>query len=214
MDVLLRPSAVRPARRRSSQRAISLIEGLVVITIGALLLALTVPSFVDYIRVQRLKAVAAQLVTDLQYARSEAAARSQWVRIMPQTGAGGSCYTIYLSRMDNQRCNCRLGAGLACGGLNASAGAAELKTVVLPPQDRVQFSTFVSDGSDGTVGMAYDHVTGSLASPPTDGRELPMTSYGFNVSLDASRVIRITVNRVGRVNTCIPAGSKIGGDPC
>lgn len=207
-----RRPTLRPSKSgRRSQRAVSLIEGLVVITISALLLALTVPSFVDYIRVQRLKAVAAQLVTDLQYARSEAAARNQWVRIMPQTGVGGSCYTIYVTSMVNQRCNCRLGAGSACTGFNASS---ELKTVVLPPQDRVQFSTFVSEGSDGTVGMAYDHVTGSLASPPTDGRELPMTSYGFSVSLDATRVIQITVNRVGRVTTCIPAGSTIGGDPC
>ncbi|MFY7855809.1 MAG: GspH/FimT family pseudopilin [Rubrivivax sp.] len=209
-----RSSTARLAKRRTSQRAISLIEGLVVITIGALLLALTVPSFVDYIRVQRLKAVAAQLVTDLQYARSEAAARNQWVRIMPQTGDSGSCYTIFVSRQDNQRCNCRLGASAACNGVAPGAGAAELKTVVLPPQDRIQLSTFVNDGANGTIGMAYDHVTGSLASPPTDGRELPMSTYGFNVSLDATRVIRVTVNRVGRVSTCIPVGSKIGGDPC
>jgi type IV fimbrial biogenesis protein FimT len=208
---LLRPSEVRWAGRRSAQRAVSLIEGLVVITISALLLTLTIPSFVDYIRVQRLKAVAAQLVTDLQYSRSEAAARNQWVRIMPQTSAGGSCYTIYVTSSGNQRCDCRQGAGSACTGLDASS---ELRTVVLPPEERVQFSTFVNQGADGTVGMAYDHVTGSLASPPTDGRVLPMAFYGFNVSLDPTRVIRITVNRVGRVTTCIPAGSIIGGDPC
>jgi|JI81BgreenRNA_FD_contig_61_1184795_length_2228_multi_2_in_0_out_0_2 type IV fimbrial biogenesis protein FimT len=207
-----RPSA--QARRRQHQRAFTLIEGLVVITIGALLLALTVPSFVDYIRVQRLKAAAAQLVTDLQYARSEAASRSQWVRIMPQTGAGGSCYTLYVSNVNPQRCDCRLGAGNACGGLLDEAQAIELKTVQFPPAEGVQFTTFVNVGADGAIGMAYDHVTGSLASPPTDGRRLPMSMYGFNVSLDASRVIRVTVNRVGRVTTCIPAGSKIGGDPC
>lgn len=51
---------------------LTLIELMITIAVVGVLLALAAPSFYEFMLVQRLKGVNAELVTDLQLARSEA----------------------------------------------------------------------------------------------------------------------------------------------
>ena len=67
------------------QRAFTLVELMIAIAVVGVLLMLAAPGFRDFILMQRLKSVSAQLATDLQYARSQPAISGQAVsdRDMP-----------------------------------------------------------------------------------------------------------------------------------
>jgi Tfp pilus assembly protein FimT len=111
---------------RLPSRGITLIEAIVVVAIAAALITLVGPSFRDMILVQRLRAINAQLITDLQFARAEAAARNEFARFRHGQDATQTCYVIYTAPDNSLRCDCRSGAGSACTGIT---GAREIKTV-------------------------------------------------------------------------------------
>lgn len=68
---------------RSGQRGFTIVELMVTITVGAILLTLAVPSFLEIIRNNRLTTEANILVASLQYARSEAVRRRGNVSLRP-----------------------------------------------------------------------------------------------------------------------------------
>ncbi len=65
-------------RRNGTRRArgLTMVEMMVVVAIAAVILTLTAPSMRDFLARQRVAAINAELVTDLQLARSEAIARN------------------------------------------------------------------------------------------------------------------------------------------
>ena len=69
-------------QHRVRRTGFSLIEALVAVAVLGILLALVGPSFKDYLLVQRLKSINAQLVTDLNFARSEAVTRNNFARVV------------------------------------------------------------------------------------------------------------------------------------
>ena len=75
---------------RRAASGMTLIEVMVVIAVAAVLLVLAVPSFTDSQIRKRVEGVAVELHTDLQYAKSQAAATNQAVSLV--TTASG--YTI------------------------------------------------------------------------------------------------------------------------
>ena len=76
---------------RAAQRGFTLIELMIVVTLVAVLISLTAPSFSRMLARGKLEGAASELVTDLQYARSEAVARNAQVAIY----TGANCYTVY-----------------------------------------------------------------------------------------------------------------------
>lgn len=199
-------AARRTAAAPRRQRAFTLIEGLVVVTIGALLLAVAVPSFVDYIRVQRLKAVAAQVANDMQYARSEATSRNEWLRVVFRGNADATCYSLFTSTSNGNRCDCRPGVGAAC----TIAGTREVRTAWLPRSERI----LVGVAAGHPTAFAFDHITGGIASIPTDIDSSPLDLFTTQVILDATRTLHVQINRSGRVTVCAPPGSKLGEAAC
>jgi type II secretory pathway pseudopilin PulG len=88
---------------------------MVVVVVASVVLMLAAPSFRNMIEMQRLRAAKSQLVTDMQFARSEATARNQFLRVaFRHTDGVMTCYSLYTapSNAEVASCNCLLGAGV------------------------------------------------------------------------------------------------------
>ncbi len=191
---------------KRTRHGFTLVELMIVIAVLGVLLVLAAPSFYDFIRVQRLKSINAQLVTDLQLARSEAIARRTWVRVAFRSNSSITCYTLYttVNNVNSVRCNCLLGAGAACG-----ANATEIRTVQVPTRLSVRLLPGQTDNA-----FAFDHVTNSIARIPLDNVSQPVPRFVVNASIDGTRSLRTIVNQAGRTSVCAPAGSRMTEPPC
>jgi len=144
--------------RRPGIAGLTIIELMVVVAVVAIILGLAAPSLYGFLARQRVKSVNAELVTDIQYARSEAIARRTPVRITFRSDDPNmTCYTIHTIGTAGL-CDCRSTPGSAC------VGYVELKTVQVPrsttvtvvaPQDDVLFSETqgVSNRDDFRIGV-------------------------------------------------------------
>jgi type IV fimbrial biogenesis protein FimT len=189
------------------QRAFTLVELMVVLVVLAVLTLVAVPAFNDFIRVQRLKSVNAQLVTDLHFARSEAVSRNITMRFLFGQDATETCYTLYTVQpgaSTGVRCDCLNGVGSAC----SSSDGTEVRTVVVPRSDGV---TVLATAEDPAFGI--DNVNGGLLEIPADLLPRPLTSFTIETSIDDARKLRTAIGRVGRVTVCSAAGS-LGVVPC
>ncbi len=209
-------SRLRAPSRRSARQAagLTLIELMVVVAIAAIILGLAAPSFSEYIITQRLRSVHGQVATDLQYARSEAVARSGFVgvRFQEVTGAGGfTCYVIF-TRPDptttTDTCDCTLAPGSRCSA--SPTTTSELRTVVISSDLKVGVRT--PPGQTGTI--TFDARSAGLKFPTSDTAVL--IGVGFQVDSTAynNRSLRAIVHPSGRPKLCTPAGSIMGGPAC
>ena len=202
------PKASSKLRRGSGRRAgFTLIETMIVIALLGILLALAAPSMREMIEVRRLRAINSQLVTDLQYARGEAISRRALARLDFKNTASQSCYTIYTSPGRAIRCDCTLGAGMACA---PGSGAIEIRSVVIPK----------SLGSEVVIplpqrrSVGFEPAMGSLVAIPIDFDPLPIPQYQIETQIDAARKFRIVLNQSGRPAVCAPAGSRMDAEAC
>jgi type IV fimbrial biogenesis protein FimT len=191
------------------QRAFTLIELMVVVVVLAILALVAVPAFNDFILVQRLKGIGAQLTTDLQYGRSEAVSRNIAMRFLFGQDETKTCYTLYVipavaGATNALRCDCLAGVGNACG----TSLAVEVRTVVVPRSGRV---TVLPTDADPAFG--FDHVTGGLLAIPTDNSPTPLASFTIETAIDSARKLRTAIGPAGRVTVCSIAGS-LGTTPC
>jgi type IV fimbrial biogenesis protein FimT len=189
------------------QRAFTLIELMVVVVVLAILALVAVPAFNDFILVQRLKGIGAQLTTDLQYGRSEAVSRNIAMRFLFGQDETKTCYTLYTvppGSSTGLRCDCLEGVGNACG----STGATEVRTVVVPRSAGVTVLAIDEDPA-----FAIDHVTGGLLAIPSDQLSSPLAAFTIETSIDDARKLRTVIGRAGRVTVCSAAGS-LGVTPC
>jgi len=202
------------------ERGFTLVELMVAIAVVAILLTLAAPSFYDFILVQRLKAINAQLVTDMQFARSEAISRFERSASGPNpyvdvqvlfspaaVGAAMSCYSIYTDNSDSPRfkCDCTQPPGMRC----TQASTQEIRTVQIPTSLGVRLSLPDRQASD----FAYVSTTGAIRIGPVD---FVADSPDFHVetSIDAPRKLRTTVGLSGRPSVCSPGGAISGSTPC
>ncbi len=212
-------SRLRAASRRSSRQAagLTLIELMVVVAIAVIILGLAAPSFSEYIITQRLRSVHEQVATDLQFARSEAVARSAFVgvRFQEVTGAGGfTCYVIF-TRPDPttsptpDTCNCTAGPGSACSA--SPTTTTELRTVTIPSELKVGVGVPSGQTKDTvtfeprSAGIKIANSDFSLTTTPTF--EIDSTAHN-------NRNLRAIVLPSGRPKLCTPAGSTMGGPAC
>lgn len=189
----------------------TLVELLVVIAVAAILLVIGVPGFRDFILMQRLKGINAQLVTDLQFARSEASARGQYARVAFNSNAAMTCYTIYTTSNDAAdftRCDCLAGAGNACSGIRT-----EVRTVQVPISDGVRMDV-VLDAQNTELAFAFDHVNGRIASIPVDDDPRALAAFRVRTAIDANRTLQTEVGQAGRVSVCATASPTVGAPPC
>lgn len=206
---------MKTSLRHHGLRGLTLIELMVIVAIVGVLLTLAAPSFRDFILMQRLKAVHAQLVTDLQLARSEAAARNLIVNVrVIGAGASGSvsCYTLFTDTGwdyrfgPSLRCNCTQPEGSRC----TMAGTTEIRTVQVPRSRNVVFS--IPAGSPSAVG--YEPATGGMVLTTDEGGNVVARSMTVITAIDAPRSLAAVVGPSGRPTVCRPTGSTMSEPAC
>ena len=207
-------SRLRAPNQPSARRAagLTLIELMVVVAIAVIILGRAAPSVSEYIVTQRLRSIHAQLATDLQFARSEAVARSAFVSVRFQEGTGGmTCYVIF-TRPDPtsgaDTCDCTQNPGSRCN--THPTTTTEIRTVTIPAELKVSVRT----PSGQTDTLTFDARAGTLRFPPSDSAIIVNSGFQVESSADATRALRATVSPAGRAELCTPTGSKLGGSPC
>jgi prepilin-type N-terminal cleavage/methylation domain-containing protein len=197
-----------------AQRALTLPELMIVVVIVGIIVLLAAPSMSDMIGMQRLRGINDQLVTDIQYMRSEATSRSQFIgmAVRNQPGEAVSCYVIFsnpsdaMNMMAVQRsgCDCSKPVGTVCDNPQK-----ELRTVQVPRDLSVQF--LVRAGQPDTLRL----------SPITGGAEYPADTF-VNVKPEFCIEVRRTprgrlrtgISPAGRPSVCSPDNSVIGVPAC
>ncbi|MBN8492338.1 MAG: GspH/FimT family pseudopilin [Burkholderiales bacterium] len=210
---MIRTARTLPAARQC--RGLTVIELMAVVAVVAVLAALAAPSLREMLARQRVAAINAELVTDLQYARSEAVARNREVyvsfRTAPRVGSPPmTCYTIHTLGTVGT-CDCRKPPGTACQNV---AELIEIKTVQVLATTDVAFVPPPSPGNrigfTGAQGLAF--WSGHL---PTDA-DYSTGWQDFLVGVDSSisGKLRTAVGIAGRPQVCSPDGSISGATRC
>jgi len=193
---------------RLRHRGLTLIELMVVVALIVVVIALAAPSFKQTVERQRVSSTNAQLVTDMQFARSEAATRNQHVRVTFASNSSMSCYVIYTYNMSVagslSRCNCLVDP--AC----TAAGSTEIRVVRIPRDTSVA----VLPQSGMPIEFAFEPLTGALYKIPTDFFSPPLAQYAAQTQIDSQRTLRTTMGRSGRPTVCAPVGSKMQAPAC
>jgi len=181
------------------QRAhgLTLIELLTVLVVLGVLATVVAPSFRGMMVRQRVQGIHDQLITDLQLARSELAARANAtapIEIAVSFGGNAAltCYTIHTA---GAACDCTAAPGSAC-----APGAQEIRTVQM---QRAQGISLAASSAGGTV-LRFQPPQGTIT--PTD---LTVTVQG-----DPSGQLRTQLSAVGRPSVCSPDGSMKGVPTC
>lgn len=205
-----RQAALRQSARCRRSAGLTLIELMIVVSLIALLIVLAAPSFQEMILMQRLRGVNAQIVTDLQFARAEAAVRQRVTRVKLDSDAAQTCYVIYVSDFSGTRCDCRRGAGAACTGFSNNNNTVELRTVSVARSSGVSLAW----PTDVNPGFGYDPVTGGLVTNPQDFPPAPRDPVRIDSRIDDDRRLVNIVTRPGRPTVCAPNGERMGVTQC
>lgn len=202
------------------RRGFTIVELMIALAVMAVLLTLAAPSFYDFILVQRLKGVNAQLVTDMQFARSEATSRFERRSDQPgdnvevqvvfrptEVGAALSCYTLYTDSSDDPRdkCDCTAAAGMRC----PAASTQEIRTVQLPTSQRVLLGLPARQAR----GFSFLSTSGAI-SIWRQGFTVPLGAFQVEAYIDADRRLRTSIGLSGRPSVCSPDGGVSGYAPC
>ena len=193
---------------RRAQGAFTLIEILIAVALVAVIAALAAPSFRDMILMQRLRGVTAQLVTDMNYARSEAVSRGTFMHVRFQATSSVSCYILFTrpNVATAPTCDCTAAVGARC----TDAALTEVRTVQVDAQDAV----FVQVRS-GRGEFIIEPRTGGLPLLPNPGGgDVVNTEFTVDTLIDETRRFRTRVGKSGRPSGCIPSGSNLGGVAC
>lgn len=194
-------------QRRAPRSGFTLIELMIVVAVVATLIALTAPSFKRMIDVQRLRGINAVLVTDLQFARSEAASRNQrvWIRF-DSSGTTLTCYVILTG--DATACNCKNTPGT---DVCVSGSAREIRTVQV---DRSLGITVATPPSQALTTAGFDPATGRLMAIPVDIPEPATAAFQIEVKHSTVGGFVDTLELTGRPTTCSPSGQVSGVPAC
>jgi type IV fimbrial biogenesis protein FimT len=187
---MLGPLMNCPRRRslhRLALRGFTLVEALVTIAIAAILVAVAVPSFRDVLAKRRVEGIASELLTDLQYARSEAVARNASVRLT----LGSGCYTVHLDSASAVSCT-------SASGSSVTPASALIKGVQLPG------TAVISLAAVGAVTrITFEPVLGSASN------DAAVDPAVLNVTSATGKAWRLQVrtSSQGRVKACSPSGA-------
>jgi type IV fimbrial biogenesis protein FimT len=193
---------------QTRHRGFTLVELMVVVALIVVLISLSAPSIRRLIDTQRVNSTNSQLVTDLQFARSEAASRNALVRVTFGSNATVSCYTIYTYNpniaSNLSRCDCL--ASPVC----AVAGSTEIRTTRVPSDTGVKVTVPANRPDE----FAFDPVTGSLYKIPSDKEWDPLDRFIVNTRISDELALRTMMAISGRPTVCAPPLSKMRTPAC
>ena len=168
-------------------RGFTLIELMVTVALAAVLATLVAPSFSSFLAKRRVEGVAAELATDLQYARSEAVSRNMEVRVT----FGPNCYVVHLASATSASCT-------QSGGASVTPSSALIKSSAVAPGAPVAVTRAASLAS-----FTFDPVIGAAAN------DVGATPGVVEVASTTSPAwtLQLRVSTQGRVKTCSPSGT-------
>lgn len=163
----------------------TLIELLIALTVAALLLAVAVPSYQSLRQEQMVRAATQAIYTDVMLLKSEAVKRNNKLTlIIFNSGLSGWCYRVAVDGVGS--CN---SCADSCSTVEGRKGG---------------------DASEYPgIALTATYTGGKLTFSPRRG-----TLPAGNIELRSDAYnMRVVSNNWGRVSTCAPAGSKVGGVP-
>lgn len=211
-------------RRPRSRQGFTLIELLVAVALVAVVLVIAAPSMRNMIEMQRLRSIAAQMVTDIQFARTEAASRQERVGVSInvnswQSPVAMTCYTVHTCgdnaapNFDTCVCYCWAPEGSRC-----SAPQREIRTVQVLLDTGVQIDPIPNPPSVRPANsLQFDSSTGAMAARVTGigvmSESIPGDAWAL-ARLTRPPVnppgLRMEVSPVGRPSLCSP-GARVSG---
>ncbi|NWG73629.1 MAG: GspH/FimT family pseudopilin [Rubrivivax sp.] len=181
-----------------SIRGFTLVELMVVGALLAILLTLAAPSFTAFFAKKRIEGVAANLLTDLELARSEAVARNALVQVTFGTG----CYVIHAL------------PATASASSSATSCSATAVTIGSGEQEIKRFQ--VASGAPFAVG-AGGSLTAILFDPVRGLPRFVPSAAGAAVTVDSTVggwSLKVQIARNGSTSVCTPDGSVSGVPGC
>lgn len=175
--------------RRSPIRGLTLIELLCFVSVTVATLGASLPGLRDFALNQRLQATTSILETEVQLAKSLAAAQGQTVRLAIEPTAGGTCMLIHTG--PRRACECDAQGNAIC------TGAASVLHVRL---------------HDATTGVRVTSVRQSLAFSADRGTVTPTAT--IKLEDVKGRALHQVVNVMGRTRTCSPLSAVAGFPAC
>jgi type IV fimbrial biogenesis protein FimT len=172
-----------------TQRGVTWLETCVVLAILGTTSSAALPALGSLIDARRLEGAAVQFATDVQFARSEAVARNQPVRMSWYSQGQLTCYVVHTGL--SSQCICAESGAALCSG-----SAREIKSVNLP----------------SSQGVAIAANAGSVLFDPLHGTSTPTAT--FRLLGRQGRAIHHVINVMGRVRSCTPAGGVAGYPTC
>lgn len=182
-------SIFNPARRQ--QRGITLVETMTVVAVLSVVVGSALPGLTSLRQRADLAGAAAQMETDVQFARSQAAALNRTVRMTLREAQGATCYMVHTGPA--AQCNCGPGPAQTA----ACTGEADLLRAVSLPS---------------TGGVQVRSASKSIAFDPLKGTVTPTAT--LRVEARDGRAIHQIVNLLGRVRSCSPAAGSTGEPTC
>ncbi|WP_421240434.1 GspH/FimT family pseudopilin [Aeromonas enteropelogenes] len=163
----------------------TMIELMIALALVALLLTVAIPSYQSLRQEQMVKAATQAVYTDVMLLKSEAIKRNRNLTLMVfNSGLSDWCYRIAID-----------GSG-SCTSCTDSCSSLEGRK-----------------GGDASefpgITLTASYTGGKLTFSPRRGT---LPSGNIELSSDAYSM-RVISNNLGRVSTCVPAGSKVGGVP-
>ena len=173
------------------QRAFTLIEMIVTVSVLAILAAIAAPSFLNTLEKRRVVGAAEQLYADLQYARSEAIKGNRSVGVNFTVTGDEWCYGLDDTPAATE-CNCTTGVGCT------------VDTVT---------KVFKSDGYRG-VTMTAPVFAGAGRTGFEERRGFLRGGAAGTVEFSsASQQLNVVLSAQGRIRLCSPTAKKVAGYP-
>ena len=175
--------------RTRRQRGLTLVEAAITVAVAAVLVGAVAPSFQASIERRRVEGAAAQLETDLQFARSLAVARNQSLRVSFSESGNASCYVIHTGNAGDCVCGSE-------GPATCSNGAQSLRTVQFGTATRTRVQS-------NSRSMLFDPQKGTVTPTGT-----------IEVAGAGGASLHEVVNIMGRVRSCSPGSAMPGYRAC
>jgi type IV fimbrial biogenesis protein FimT len=167
-----------------AQRGITLVEALVTGAVIATVVGAAAPSFGRAVERHAIEGVATGLESDIQFARAEAVARGETLRM----SFGSACYVVHGGSGD---CTCA-----ADGPAQCDSGATVLKTVQWPQHAGVSLRS-------NAPSMRFDPLRGTVSPTGT-----------LRITGSDGRALHQVVNIMGRTRSCTPDAAMPGHRRC
>ncbi|HET7526083.1 MAG TPA: GspH/FimT family pseudopilin [Burkholderiaceae bacterium] len=175
----------------ATQHGVSLVEAMCILAVLSLTLGSAMPSLGSLRQRAELSAAAAQLETDVHFARGQAVALNHTVALTLRESNGASCYIIHTGPAADCGCSGQGPSAASCNG-----GSEILRAVAFPTQGPVQVRS-------ASKSLTFDPVKGTVTPTATlrvEGRD--------------GTAIHQIVNLLGRVRSCSPQGRMTGERAC